>query len=55
MIVSYDDPAASRDAIRALVDAGFTMFVLALPTPYPPGVARWATDEVIRPVRAATG
>jgi alkanesulfonate monooxygenase SsuD/methylene tetrahydromethanopterin reductase-like flavin-dependent oxidoreductase (luciferase family) len=55
MVVSCSDPAPSREAIRALVDAGFTMFVLALPTPYPVGVARWVAEEVIRPIRAATG
>ena len=55
LIVSYDDPGASRAAIQQLAAGGFAMFVLALPTPYPPGAARWAADEIIRPVRAATG
>jgi len=49
MVISYEDPAASRVDIDHLAEAGFTMFVLALPTPYPRGVARWAADEIIGP------
>jgi alkanesulfonate monooxygenase SsuD/methylene tetrahydromethanopterin reductase-like flavin-dependent oxidoreductase (luciferase family) len=55
LIVSYDDPGASRAAIQQLAAGGFAMFVLAVPTPYPPGAGRWAADEIIRPVRAAIG
>ncbi|MFI1954198.1 LLM class flavin-dependent oxidoreductase [Streptomyces xinghaiensis] len=45
--VSYDEPAATRDAIREAVGAGFGHIVLGLPAPYPDGVARWAADELI--------
>lgn len=46
--VSYDQPAAARDAIAQAFDAGFRHFVLGLPSPYPAGAARWAADEIIR-------
>ena len=45
--VSYQDPAATRDSIAAKIDAGFTHFVLSLPSPYPDHVARWVADEII--------
>ncbi|WP_306213800.1 LLM class flavin-dependent oxidoreductase [Actinoplanes sp. RD1] len=45
--VSYDDPAATRDAAAAAIEAGFTHIVLGLPAPWPAGVARWVADEVI--------
>jgi alkanesulfonate monooxygenase SsuD/methylene tetrahydromethanopterin reductase-like flavin-dependent oxidoreductase (luciferase family) len=47
--VAYDRPGATRDAARAAIDAGFRHLVLGLPAPYPPGVARWVTDEIIAP------
>jgi alkanesulfonate monooxygenase SsuD/methylene tetrahydromethanopterin reductase-like flavin-dependent oxidoreductase (luciferase family) len=47
--VSYDRPAATRDAVREAVGAGFTHVVLTLPPPYPAGVARWVADEIISP------
>jgi alkanesulfonate monooxygenase SsuD/methylene tetrahydromethanopterin reductase-like flavin-dependent oxidoreductase (luciferase family) len=47
--VSYDQPAATRDAIRGAVGAGFTHVVLSLPAPYPAGVAQWVADEIISP------
>ncbi|MDT0343738.1 LLM class flavin-dependent oxidoreductase [Streptomyces litchfieldiae] len=55
--VSYDDPAATRATVLELIDAGVTHLVLSLPMPFPPGVARWAADEIITPVteRAAAG
>ncbi|WP_328476304.1 LLM class flavin-dependent oxidoreductase [Actinoplanes sp. NBC_00393] len=46
--VSYDRPAAVREAISAAVAAGFGHIVLGLPAPYPQGVARWVVDELIR-------
>jgi alkanesulfonate monooxygenase SsuD/methylene tetrahydromethanopterin reductase-like flavin-dependent oxidoreductase (luciferase family) len=46
---SYDRPAATRDAIRGAVGAGFTHVVLSLSAPYPAGVARWVADEIIGP------
>jgi alkanesulfonate monooxygenase SsuD/methylene tetrahydromethanopterin reductase-like flavin-dependent oxidoreductase (luciferase family) len=46
--VSYDDPDATRSAIKDAVGAGFGHVVLGLPAPYPAGVARWVTDELIR-------
>jgi alkanesulfonate monooxygenase SsuD/methylene tetrahydromethanopterin reductase-like flavin-dependent oxidoreductase (luciferase family) len=47
--VSYDDPAATRAAIGAALDAGFPHVVLMLPAPYPEGVARWVADELVAP------
>jgi alkanesulfonate monooxygenase SsuD/methylene tetrahydromethanopterin reductase-like flavin-dependent oxidoreductase (luciferase family) len=47
--VSYDQPAATRDAAREAVGAGFTHVVLTLPPPYPADVARWVADEIIGP------
>ncbi|MFF1449816.1 LLM class flavin-dependent oxidoreductase [Streptomyces sp. NPDC058274] len=54
-IVSYDDPAADRAAIAELIAAGMTHIVLSLRSPYPPQVARRLVDEIITPVREATG
>jgi len=48
--VSYEDPAATRDAVGAATDAGFTHVVLSLPAPYPEGVARWVADEIVTPL-----
>ncbi|MZE80755.1 LLM class flavin-dependent oxidoreductase [Streptomyces xinghaiensis] len=45
--VSYDRPAATRDAIAEAAGAGFGHIVLGLPSPYPDGVARWVADELI--------
>ena len=47
--VSYDQPAATRDAIRGAVGSGFTHVVLSLPPSYPDGVAQWVADEIIGP------
>jgi alkanesulfonate monooxygenase SsuD/methylene tetrahydromethanopterin reductase-like flavin-dependent oxidoreductase (luciferase family) len=47
--VDYDRPGAAREAIGTAVDAGFGHIVLGLPAPYPAGVARWVTDELITP------
>jgi hypothetical protein len=40
---------ATRDGILRAVDAGFTHFVLGLPSPFPVGVATWVADELIAP------
>ncbi|MEU4684034.1 LLM class flavin-dependent oxidoreductase [Streptomyces xinghaiensis] len=45
--VSYDEPAATRDAIAEAAGAGFGHIVLGLPAPYPDGVAQWVADELI--------
>jgi alkanesulfonate monooxygenase SsuD/methylene tetrahydromethanopterin reductase-like flavin-dependent oxidoreductase (luciferase family) len=45
--VSYDNPAATKDAIRGATDAGFGHIVLALSAPYPADVARFVADELI--------
>jgi alkanesulfonate monooxygenase SsuD/methylene tetrahydromethanopterin reductase-like flavin-dependent oxidoreductase (luciferase family) len=45
--VSYDQPAATRAAVKEAVDAGFSHIVFGLSTPYPDGVARWVADELI--------
>jgi alkanesulfonate monooxygenase SsuD/methylene tetrahydromethanopterin reductase-like flavin-dependent oxidoreductase (luciferase family) len=49
LAIAYDDPARSRAHLGQLIEAGFTHLVLNLPSPYPEGVARWATDELIIP------
>ena len=48
--VSYDRPAATRDAIRGAVGAGFAHVVLSLSPSYPADVAQWVADELISPV-----
>ena len=45
--VSYEDPAGTRRAIAEALDAGFPHIVLGLTAPYPDGVARWVTEELI--------
>ena len=45
--VSYQQPAATLDAIRAAIDAGFAHVVLTLPAPYPANVAAWVANELI--------
>lgn len=47
VLVSYDDPAATRETVAALVAAGMNHIVLSLPRPYPQGAARWLADEII--------
>ncbi|MEU5314277.1 LLM class flavin-dependent oxidoreductase [Streptomyces sp. NPDC021562] len=54
-IVSYDDPATDRKTIGELIAAGVTHIVLSLRSPYPPQAARWLADQIITPVRSATG
>jgi alkanesulfonate monooxygenase SsuD/methylene tetrahydromethanopterin reductase-like flavin-dependent oxidoreductase (luciferase family) len=51
MILQSDDAAAARQAVAAVIDAGFRHVVLALRPPWPGNVARWLADEVITPVR----
>ena len=51
--VSYDEPGATRKAIREALDAGFGHFVLGVAPPYPDGVARWIADELIKPITSA--
>ena len=45
--VSYDDPAATREAVTQAEKAGFGYHLLSLPAPYPAGVARWVASEII--------
>ncbi|MEV6801555.1 LLM class flavin-dependent oxidoreductase [Micromonospora rifamycinica] len=47
--VSYDRPEETRAAIGAATAAGFGHVILGLTSPYPAGVARWITDELIVP------
>ncbi len=47
--VSYDDPASTRGAVGAAINAGFTHIVLSLTTPYPEEVAGWVADEIVAP------
>jgi len=49
IVVSYDDPGATRAVVAELIGIGVNHVVLSLPTPYPPGVARWLVDEIIEP------
>ena len=46
--VSYEEPEATRGAIADAIGAGFGHVALGLPAPYPAGVARWVTDELVR-------
>ncbi|GAA2111715.1 LLM class flavin-dependent oxidoreductase [Kitasatospora saccharophila] len=50
-IVSYQDPARDRAVLAELIAAGFTHLVLSLRAPYPPGVAKWLVEEIVRPLR----
>ena len=52
VLVSYDDPAATRATVLDLVRAGMNHIVLSLPRPYPRGVVRRLAVEVVAPVRA---
>lgn len=45
--VSYERPATTRAAIVEAINAGFPHIILGLPAPYPDGVARWVTEELI--------
>jgi hypothetical protein len=45
--VSYDQAAATRNAITNAIDAGFAHIILGLPAPYPDNVARWIATELI--------
>jgi alkanesulfonate monooxygenase SsuD/methylene tetrahydromethanopterin reductase-like flavin-dependent oxidoreductase (luciferase family) len=49
--VSYDDPATSRSAVGAALDAGFSHIVLSLAPPYPDGIAHWIATEIIAPTQ----
>jgi alkanesulfonate monooxygenase SsuD/methylene tetrahydromethanopterin reductase-like flavin-dependent oxidoreductase (luciferase family) len=46
---SYSQPAATAEAIRAAIGAGFSHIVLSLPSPYPDSLASWVANELIRP------
>ncbi|WSP77809.1 LLM class flavin-dependent oxidoreductase [Streptomyces sp. NBC_01236] len=50
IVVSYDDPGATRAVVAELIGIGVNHVVLSLPTPYPTGVARWLVDKIIEPV-----
>lgn len=47
--VDYQDPAATRDAVAAVLGAGFTHIVLSLGAPYPDHVANWVAEQIIIP------
>ena len=47
LVVSTEDPAAARSAIRELADAGLTHFVLGVRLPGPANVAEWLAEEII--------
>jgi hypothetical protein len=49
--VDYQDPAATRDAVAAVLGAGFTHIVLSLGAPYPDKLARWVADQTIPSLR----
>ncbi|GAA2317702.1 LLM class flavin-dependent oxidoreductase [Nonomuraea roseoviolacea subsp. roseoviolacea] len=49
VMVSYEDPAATRAVVKELAAIGLTHIVLNLRPPFPEGVARWAADEIITP------
>ena len=47
--VSYEDPAAARNAVDEALVAGFTHIVLSLSAPYPDQVARWIAEQIVIP------
>ncbi|GAA0581218.1 LLM class flavin-dependent oxidoreductase [Kribbella sandramycini] len=47
--VDYTNPAPTREAITTHHRAGFTHFVLGLPTPYPPNLPHWLRTHLITP------
>ncbi|MGW1878552.1 hypothetical protein [Streptomyces sp. NPDC001975] len=53
-LVSYDEPAATRATVTALVRAGVNHIALSLSRPYPQGVARPLAEEVVASVLALT-
>ncbi len=52
LIVSADDPAAVRQVVTQVIEAGFGHVVIAVRPPAPDNVARWLADEIIAPARA---
>ncbi|HEY3748748.1 MAG TPA: hypothetical protein VGL80_06085 [Pseudonocardiaceae bacterium] len=48
--VRYEDPAAGRDTLLELIEAGARHLVLNLPTPYPAAPVTWLAEEIIEPV-----
>ncbi|MBO3753174.1 LLM class flavin-dependent oxidoreductase [Streptosporangiaceae bacterium NEAU-GS5] len=52
LIVSYNDPAATRSHIHDLAALGFTHIVLGLPAPYPPSTPTWLLTEIIHPTQS---
>ena len=49
-VVKYDDLAATRETMRSYIAAGATHLVLTLLYPYPEGIVRRLTDEVVKPL-----
>jgi hypothetical protein len=45
-------PAATRELLLELIDAGATHLVLAPVPPWPDPQVQWLADEIIEPVRA---
>jgi alkanesulfonate monooxygenase SsuD/methylene tetrahydromethanopterin reductase-like flavin-dependent oxidoreductase (luciferase family) len=52
VLVPAADPAATRDLLLELIDAGATHLVLAPLTPWPDRPAQWLADEIAAPVAA---
>jgi alkanesulfonate monooxygenase SsuD/methylene tetrahydromethanopterin reductase-like flavin-dependent oxidoreductase (luciferase family) len=48
--VRYEDPAAGRDTLLELIEAGARHLVLNLPMPYPAAPVTWLAEEIIKPV-----
>lgn len=53
--VNYDDPAATREAVRPYIQAGANHIILNLTYPYPEGIARRCADEIIQPLLEGEG
>jgi alkanesulfonate monooxygenase SsuD/methylene tetrahydromethanopterin reductase-like flavin-dependent oxidoreductase (luciferase family) len=51
LIASADEPAAVRQVVAQVIEAGFDHVVLAVRPPAPDNIARWLADEVIAPIR----
>ncbi len=51
-IVNYGDLAETRETVRGYLAAGANHIVLNLRAPYPEGIVRRVTDEIVRPLLA---
>jgi alkanesulfonate monooxygenase SsuD/methylene tetrahydromethanopterin reductase-like flavin-dependent oxidoreductase (luciferase family) len=55
MVITADDPAATRRTIGELIGLGFQHIVMGVRPPAPENVPRWLAAEIINPVRDICG